>query len=89
MPENARSSAPVAGDLAFVDRRWEEDILPTLTRYIEIPAKSPAFDPDWAAHGHIDRAVTLIDSLSRLDVPRSRVRIDRRGAIAERRRPRR
>lgn len=32
------------------------------------------------------RAVTLIDSLSRLDAPRSRARLDRRGAIAERRR---
>ena len=30
--------------LDFVERRWEEDILPTLTRYIEIPAKSPGFD---------------------------------------------
>ena len=35
------------------------------------------------------RAVTLIDSLSRLDAPRSRVRMDRRGTIAERRRVRR
>lgn len=35
------------------------------------------------------RAVALIDSLSRLDVPRSRARLDRRGAIAERRRVRR
>ena len=65
MPDNARSSALVAGDLAFVDHRWEEDILPTLTRYIEIPAKSPAFDPEWAAHGHIDRAVTLIEDWAR------------------------
>jgi poly-gamma-glutamate capsule biosynthesis protein CapA/YwtB (metallophosphatase superfamily) len=35
------------------------------------------------------RALTLIDSLSRLDVPRSRARLDRRGRIAERRRARR
>ena len=51
--------------LDFVERRWEEDVLPTLTRYIEIPAKSPAFDPEWAAHGHIDRAVALIEDWSR------------------------
>ena len=32
------------------------------------------------------RAVALVDSLSRLDLPRTRVRIDRHGVIAERRR---
>jgi acetylornithine deacetylase/succinyl-diaminopimelate desuccinylase-like protein len=51
--------------LSFVQRRWEEDVLPALTRYIAIPAKSPAFDPEWAAHGHIDRAVALIEEWCR------------------------
>ena len=27
-------------------------------RYIEVPAKSPMFDPDWAAHGLLDRVLT-------------------------------
>ncbi len=63
MSERSRTSSP--GVLDFVERRWEEDVLPTLTRYIEIPAKSPAFDPQWAAHGHIDRAVALIEDWSR------------------------
>jgi acetylornithine deacetylase/succinyl-diaminopimelate desuccinylase-like protein len=57
---------PEATDtLSFLQRRWEEDVLPALTRYIAIPAKSPAFDPDWAAHGHIDQAVTLIEEWCR------------------------
>ena len=64
MPQGS-STPPPADSLAFVERRWEEDILPTLTRYIEIPAKSPAFDPAWAANGHIDRAVTLIEDWAR------------------------
>jgi acetylornithine deacetylase/succinyl-diaminopimelate desuccinylase-like protein len=51
--------------LSFVQQRWEEDVLPALTRYVAIPAKSPAFDPDWAAHGHIDRAVALIEEWCR------------------------
>jgi len=51
--------------LDFIEGRWEEDVLPTLTRYIEIPAKSPAFDPQWAANGHIDRAVALIEDWCR------------------------
>ncbi len=63
MSERSRTSSP--GVFDFFERRWEEDILPTLTRYIEIPAKSPAFDPEWAAHGHIDRAVALIEDWSR------------------------
>lgn len=42
---------------AFADRAWDERIVPALTSYIGVPAKSPAFDPDWAAHGLIDRVV--------------------------------
>ncbi|HEX5805758.1 MAG TPA: M20 family metallopeptidase [Macromonas sp.] len=37
--------------------RWRQDIVPQLCRYIEIPAKSPAFDPQWHEHGHIDAVV--------------------------------
>ena len=42
---------------AFADRRWDEAIVPALTDYIGVPAKSPMFDADWAAHGHIERVV--------------------------------
>jgi len=59
------SPLPPEETLAFVQRLWQDDVLPALTRYIEIPAKSPAFDPEWAAHGHIDRAVALIEEWSR------------------------
>ena len=45
---------------AFVQRTWDESVVPALTEYVRIPAKSPAFDPDWREHGHIDRAVTLL-----------------------------
>jgi len=38
-------------------RHWDEHVLPALHEYIAIPAKSPLFEPDWAALGHIDRAV--------------------------------
>ena len=36
---------------AFAERSWDEQIVPALTDYIAIPAKSPMFDADWAAHG--------------------------------------
>jgi len=38
-------------------RAWDDDIVHRLTRYIQIPSKSPAFDPEWAAHGYIDTVV--------------------------------
>ena len=40
-----------------VKAAWASDILPELRDYIAIPAKSPMFDPDWVAHGHIDTVV--------------------------------
>ena len=40
--------------LSQVSQQWDSDIVRQITDYIAIPAKSPMFDPDWAAHGHID-----------------------------------
>jgi acetylornithine deacetylase/succinyl-diaminopimelate desuccinylase-like protein len=42
---------------AHVEASWSRGIVPELTRYIEVPAKSPAFDPDWAAHGLLERVL--------------------------------
>jgi len=42
---------------AYASRSWDEQIVPALDHYIGVPAKSPMFDADWAAHGHIDRVV--------------------------------
>lgn len=36
---------------------WERDILPGLSELVAIPAVSEAFDPDWAANGHLAAAV--------------------------------
>lgn len=41
----------------YVDEKWDSDIVPALTHYIAIPAKSPAFDPNWDKNGHIERVV--------------------------------
>jgi len=46
--------------LSFVDGVWEQDIVPQLVDYIRIPNKSPAFDKEWHAAGHMQRAVDLI-----------------------------
>jgi acetylornithine deacetylase/succinyl-diaminopimelate desuccinylase-like protein len=45
-----------------VARTWDESIVPTLCEYIRIPNKSQAFDPQWAEHGHMDRAAELMRS---------------------------
>lgn len=44
----------------FVERTWDESIVPALTEYIRIPNKSPLFDPKWKENGHMGRAVSLI-----------------------------
>jgi acetylornithine deacetylase/succinyl-diaminopimelate desuccinylase-like protein len=54
---NARVPASVLNApeaLAQVSRKWDEDLVPQLTQYIEVPAKSPAFDKDWAEHGYLE-----------------------------------
>ena len=47
-----------AADL--VGRLWEDEILPALVDYIAIPNLSPAFEPEWAAKGHMADAVELV-----------------------------
>src|SRR2546421_2252698 len=49
----------------FVQRTWDAAIVPALTEYVRIPAKSPMFDREWAEHGHLDRAVGLIETWAR------------------------
>ena len=44
----------------FVNDIWDQSIVPQLVDYIAIPAKSPAFDPDWEKNGHIQKAVDQI-----------------------------
>jgi acetylornithine deacetylase/succinyl-diaminopimelate desuccinylase-like protein len=48
----------------YLERMWDETVIPTLTEYVRIPAKSPMFDPAWKEHGHIDRAVSLLQEWS-------------------------
>ena len=40
-----------------IDRHWNDQIVGELTEYIRVPAKSPHFDPQWEAHGHIERVI--------------------------------
>jgi acetylornithine deacetylase/succinyl-diaminopimelate desuccinylase-like protein len=54
--------------------KWAEElfatsIVPTLVDYIKIPNKSPMFDAEWKAHGHMDRAVELLAGWARKHLP--------------------
>jgi len=49
----------------FIDRTWETDVMPALLEYVAIPCQSPAFDIDWAASGHMNRAVELMTRWAR------------------------
>ena len=44
----------------FIDAAWADSILPQLIEYVRIPNKSPLFDPEWEANGHMEAAVHLM-----------------------------
>jgi acetylornithine deacetylase/succinyl-diaminopimelate desuccinylase-like protein len=48
--------------LSTISSQWDAEIVPQLTDYIRIPAKSPHFDPAWAANGHIERVIRLAEA---------------------------
>lgn len=58
---NARLPQPLPLDTRVlqtqIDTAWRDHIVPALERYIAVPAKSPMFDTDWAAHGLLERVV--------------------------------
>jgi acetylornithine deacetylase/succinyl-diaminopimelate desuccinylase-like protein len=43
----------------YLNTFWDNEITPTLTEYIKIPNKSPAFDSDWETNGYTDKALKL------------------------------
>jgi acetylornithine deacetylase/succinyl-diaminopimelate desuccinylase-like protein len=49
----------------FLNTLWDDSVVPSLTDYIRIPNKSPAFDKDWEARGHMDKAVALLEAWAR------------------------
>jgi acetylornithine deacetylase/succinyl-diaminopimelate desuccinylase-like protein len=41
----------------MIAQRWRDDLLPQLIEYVKVPAKSPAFDASWSAHGYLQSVV--------------------------------
>jgi acetylornithine deacetylase/succinyl-diaminopimelate desuccinylase-like protein len=52
-----------------VEQVWEDSAVPALTEYMRVPNKSPAFDPEWEAHGYMRDAVKLLESWARDHLP--------------------
>jgi acetylornithine deacetylase/succinyl-diaminopimelate desuccinylase-like protein len=50
---------------SFVGKIWDDAVVPSITEYIRIPNKSPAFDPDWEKHGYMRDAVALLERWAR------------------------
>ncbi|MBL8545945.1 MAG: M20/M25/M40 family metallo-hydrolase [Hyphomonadaceae bacterium] len=53
----------------FVDEIWRDEVVPALTTYIAIPNKSPSFEPDWEATGHMEKAVDLFVGWAKSKLP--------------------
>ena len=49
----------------FVNRMWDDEIVPEIAEYIKVPNKSPIFDPDWEKNGHMEKAVQMLDAWCR------------------------
>jgi acetylornithine deacetylase/succinyl-diaminopimelate desuccinylase-like protein len=62
----------------FIDELWRSSIIDRLQAYVRIPNKSPAFDPDWQAHGYMDQAIELMAEWCRAQpVPGMQVEVRR------------
>jgi len=45
---------------AFSNKAWDDEIIPNLSKYVEIPNQSPVYDKDWATNGYTEQAINLI-----------------------------
>src|SRR5438045_9373475 len=60
----------------YIDRFWDAEVIPTISRYIEIPNESPEFDPKWLESGHMQKAVALVKQwVERQDIRKSKLEV--------------
>jgi acetylornithine deacetylase/succinyl-diaminopimelate desuccinylase-like protein len=53
----------------WVENLFQSSIVPTLVDYIKIPNKSVMFDPEWRAHGFMDKATEMFATWARSQLP--------------------
>lgn len=62
----------------FVESIWDDELIHELVEYIKVPNKSPMFEPDWEALGHMDTAVEMMETWARAQpIPGMRVEVVR------------
>jgi acetylornithine deacetylase/succinyl-diaminopimelate desuccinylase-like protein len=49
----------------WVEAVWDDELVSEISRYIEIPCKSPAFDPDWEKRGLLLKAMRHVECWAR------------------------
>ncbi|MGH7839786.1 MAG: peptidase M20, partial [Candidatus Binataceae bacterium] len=59
----------------YVDRLWNQSIVPELIEYVRIPNKSPAFDKEWREHGYMDQVVARFEAWARA-LPLARMKFE-------------
>jgi len=57
-----RSTVNPSALAAAIADHWDSGIVDQLIDYVRIPAKSPHFDPDWDANGHIEQVIRLAEA---------------------------
>jgi acetylornithine deacetylase/succinyl-diaminopimelate desuccinylase-like protein len=54
-----------ADTISHIGERWPADIVPLLVEYAKIPGLSPAYDPEWEAHGRLEETADLLADWAR------------------------
>ena len=54
----------------YLNAFWDNEITPALIDYIKIPNKSPAFDANWEANGHMDRVLDMAVDWTKNHMPK-------------------
>ena len=55
---------------SWIEKFWENDIVPTLFDYIKIPNKSPSFDRHWKKNGHMDMVLQMAKTWTQKHLPK-------------------
>ena len=64
----------------FIEKTWEDSVLPALKEYVSIPAVSPGFDKNWTAAGFLMDALVLAENWCRhMALERTKIQIISKG----------
>jgi len=61
----SNASIDSAALLRSTAAKWDAEIVPQLVEYVRVPAKSPHFDRNWEANGHIEAVVRQAEAWCR------------------------